>query len=198
MKTKSLALALFLGASVLVGCSMTNTQDQNKNDTTNNGLATEDKGNSTTENSGDTDVVSSASLANDEETLNKALKDSWIVLLQNDITTDKDIVIEGDFTKPDKNDSNKMVPAGRTIALYENDDNNTTKSYILKTPQIIVKSKDTKIKGGTVIGDIYVETDGFELENAKIEGNIYFSQQEYKDSFKMDNMSTVTGVQEVK
>ena len=134
----------------------------------------------------------------DEETLKKALKDSWIVLLKNDITTSKDLVVEGDFTKPDKNDSSKMVPAGRTIALYENDDNNTTKSYTLTTPKITVKSKDTKIEGGTIIGDVYVEAEGFELENAKIEGNVYFSKQEYKDSFEMDDKSTVTGVQEVK
>lgn len=198
MKAKSLAVALFLGVAVLVGCSTTNTQDKNQNNTTNNGITTGDKGNLTTENPGDTDVVSSASLASDEETLKKALKDSWIVLLKNDITTSKDLVVEGDFTKPDKNDSSKMVPAGRTIALYENDDNNTTKSYTLTTPKITVKSKDTKIEGGTIIGDVYVEAEGFELENAKIEGNVYFSKQEYKDSFEMDDKSTVTGVQEVK
>ena len=198
MKTKSLVLALFLGVALLVGCSNTNTKDKNQNDTTSNGVTTENKGNATTNNPGDADVVSSASLASDEETLQKALKDSWIVLLKNDITTSKDIIVEGDFTKPDKNDSNKMVPAGRTIAIYENGDNNTTKSYTLTTPKVTIKSKDTKIEGGTIVGDVYVESDGFELENAKVEGNVYFSKQEYKDSFKMDDKSTVTGVQEVK
>lgn len=194
MKTKSLVLALFLGVALLVGCGNNGTT----NDTTNKGATTEEKENTNTNNPVDADVVSSASLASDEETLKKALKDSWIVLLKNDITTSKDLVVEGDFTKPDKNDSSKMVPAGRTIALYENDDNNTTKSYTLTTPKITVKSKDTKIEGGTIIGDVYVEAEGFELENAKIEGNVYFSKQEYKDSFEMDDKSTVTGVQEVK
>ena len=194
MKTKSLVLALFLGVALLVGCGNNGTT----NDTTNKGATTEEKENTNTNNPGDADVVSSSSLASDEETLKKALKDSWIVLLKNDITTSKDLVVEGDFTKPDKNDSSKMVPAGRTIALYENDDNNTTKSYTLTTPKITVKSKDTKIEGGTIIGDVYVEAEGFELENAKIEGNVYFSKQEYKDSFEMDDKSTVTGVQEVK
>ena len=194
MKTKSLVLALFLGVALLVGCGNNGTT----NDTTNKGATTEEKENTNTNNPGDADVVSSASLASDEETLKKALKDSWIVLLKNDITTSKDLVVEGDFTKPDKKDSSKMVPAGRTIALYENDDNNTTKSYTLTTPKITVKSKDTKIEGGTIIGDVYVEAEGFELENAKIEGNVYFSKQEYKDSFEMDDKSTVTGVQEVK
>lgn len=194
MKTKESLLALFLGMTLLVGCG----NNGANNDTTKKGTVTEGKENATTDKTGDTDVVSSASLASDEETLQKALKDSWIVLLKNDITTSKDIVIEGDFTKPDRNDSNKMVPAGRTVALYENGDNNTTKDYTLTTPKVTVKSKDTKIEGGTIVGDIYVEADGFELEHVKVEGNVYFSKQEYKDSFKIDDKSTVTGVQEVK
>ena len=188
MKKKSLILALVLGVALLVGCS----------NNTKNGTTTENKENVTTNDSNKTDVVSSASLASDEETLQKALKDSWIVLLKNDITTSKDIVIEGDFTKPDKNDSSKMVPAGRTLALYENGENNTTNAFTLTTPKITVKSKDTKIEGGTIIGDVYVEADGFELERTKVEGNVYFSKQEYKDTFKIDDKSTVTGVQEVK
>lgn len=192
MKTKSLILALVLGVALLVGCS------NNTTDNTNNGRTTENKNNVTTNDSDKTDVVSSASLASDEATLQKALKDSWIVLLKNDITTSKDIVIEGDFTKPDKNDSSKMVPAGRTLALYENGENNTTNAFTLTTPKITVKSKDTKIEGGTIIGDVYVEADGFELERTKVEGNVYFSKQEYKDTFKIDDKSTVTGVQEVK
>lgn len=192
MKTKSLILALVLGVALLVGCS------NNTTGNTNNGTTTENKENVTTNDSDKTDVVSSASLASDEATLQKALKDSWIVLLKNDITTSKDIVIEGDFTKPDKNDSSKMVPAGRTLALYENGENNTTNSFTLTTPKITVKSKDTKIEGGTIIGDVYVEADGFELERTKVEGNVYFSKQEYKDTFKIDDKSTVTGVQEVK
>lgn len=192
MKTKSLILALVLGVALLVGCS------NNTTGNTNNGTTTENKENVTTNDSDKTDVVSSASLASDEATLQKALKDSWIVLLKNDITTSKDIVIEGDFTKPDKNDSSKMVPAGRTLALYENGENNTTNAFTLTTPKITVKSKDTKIEGGTIIGDVYVEADGFELERTKVEGNVYFSKQEYKDTFKIDDKSTVTGVQEVK
>lgn len=192
MKTKSLILALVLGVVLLVGCS------NNTTGNTNNGTTTENKENVTTNDSDKTDVVSSASLASDEATLQKALKDSWIVLLKNDITTSKDIVIEGDFTKPDKNDSSKMVPAGRTLALYENGENNTTNAFTLTTPKITVKSKDTKIEGGTIIGDVYVEADGFELERTKVEGNVYFSKQEYKDTFKIDDKSTVTGVQEVK
>lgn len=194
MKTKSFLLALVLGVSFLVGCSNNGTTTDNSN----KGITTENKDNASTNNSDKTDVVSSASLASDEATLQKALKESWIVLLKNDITTSKDIVIEGNFTKPDKNDSSKMVPAGRTLALYENGENNTTKSYTLTTPKITVKSKDTKIEGGTIVGDVYVEADGFDLENAKIEGNVYFTKQEYKDTFKIDDKSTVTGVQEVK
>lgn len=195
MKTKSFLLALVIGVSLFVGCSNNKTAtDNNGSMGNNNNIA----GDTTNKTPGDADVVSSASLASDEATLQKALKESWIVLMKNDITTDKEIVVEGDFTKPDDDNSNKMVPAGRTLALYENGEDNKTKSYTLTAPKLTIKSKDTKVEGGTIVGDIYVEANGFELENTKVEGNIYFSKQEYKDSFKMDDKSTVTGVQEVK
>ena len=70
MKTKSLILALVLGVALLVGCS------NNTTGNTNNGTTTENKENVTTNDSDKTDVVSSASLASDEATLQKALKDS--------------------------------------------------------------------------------------------------------------------------
>lgn len=195
MKTKSFLLALVIGVSLFVGCSNNKTAtDNNGSMGNNNNIA----GDTTNKTPGDADVVSSASLASDEATLQKALKESWIVLMKNDITTDKEIVVEGDFTKPDDDNSNKMVPAGRTLALYENGEDNKTKSYTLTAPKLTIKSKDTKVEGGTIVGDIYVEANGFELENTKVEGNIYFSKQEYKDSFEMDDKSTVTGVQEVK
>lgn len=193
MKTKTFLLALFLGVTLLVSCGNSN---KDMNNATNNGTTTENKENTTKK---DADVVSSASLATDEATLQKALKDSWIVILKNDISTSKDLVMEGDFTKPDKNDATKMVPAGRNLSIFDRDENkNTTASYTLTVPKLTIKSKDTKIEGGTIIGDVYVEADGLKLKNTKIEGNIYFSKQEYKDSYKIDENSTVTGVQEVK
>lgn len=147
------------------------------------------------------DAVTSSSLVTDVTTLEKAMgKDgSWIVLLKSDITTDKELVIEGEFTKPDKEDKTKMVEAGRKIAIYDrNAEKVTTAKYTLKTPKLTVKSKDTTIQGGTFVGDIYVEADDFAIKDVKIDGNIYFANKELMDSFDIEEGASVTGIQEVK
>ncbi|MES9144002.1 hypothetical protein ABEP44_12795, partial [Cutibacterium acnes] len=50
------------------------------------------------------DTVTGASMAKDEATLIKAAskEGSWIVILPHDLTVTKDVVLEGDFTIPDK------------------------------------------------------------------------------------------------
>lgn len=147
------------------------------------------------------DAVSSASLATDEANLLKATsKDgTWIIALKGDMITTNEIVIDGSFTKADSTDNTKMVPAGRKLALYNQDANrNKTDSYTLTAPRLTVKSIDTNIWGGTFVGDVYVEASGFNLVDAKVQGNIYFKTAELKASFKMDSTSSVTGVQEVK
>jgi len=147
------------------------------------------------------DAVSSASLATDEAKLVKAAsKDgAWIIILKNDMTTTKEIVIEGEFTKPNPTDAAKIVPAGRKLALYNQDDKrNVTARYTLTAPKLTVKSIDTKIQSGTFVGDVYVEALGFNLVDAKVQGNIYYKSEELKAAFTMDAKSSVTGVQEVK
>lgn len=186
MKIKPLLLALTLGATLLVGCGSKTEPTPETPPQTN----TENKG---------SDAVSGASMATDEATLQRAMKESWIVIARNDITTSKELVMEGEFTKPDKNDATKTVSAGRKLALYDQDaDKNKTASYTVTAPKLVIKSKDTTIKGGTFIGDVYVEAEGFQLQDAKVEGNVYFTKQEYKDSFKIDDKSAVTGATEVK
>jgi len=147
------------------------------------------------------DTVTGASVAKDEATLIKAAsKDgSWIVILTHDLTVTKDVVLEGDFTIADKNDPTKKVPTPRKIALYNQDDKKVkTASYTLKAPKLIVKSKDTIIKGGIFAGDVYVESAGFTLDDAKIDGNLYFATEDLKASFKSQNNSSVTGKTEIK
>ena len=104
------------------------------------------------------DVVTGASVAKDEAALLKAAgKDGeWIILFNKDLTTDKEIVVEGEFTEADENDATKQVPLGRKIALYAQDaSRNKTASYTLTAPKITVISKDTKIQGGTFVGDVF-------------------------------------------
>ena len=50
-------------------------------------------------------------------------------------------------------------------------------------PKITIQSPNTKIAGGTIKGDVYVEAEGFNLsQEAKIEGNIFYASEEVKAS----------------
>lgn len=105
----------------------------------------------------------------------------------------------GSFTKPDAADAKKMVPAGRKIALYNQDDKRVkTATYTLQAPKMTVKSENTKIQGGTFKGDVYVEAKGFTIVDGKVDGNVYFANDEVKASFVMGKDGSITGIQEIK
>jgi len=63
---------------------------------------------------------------------------------------------------------------------------------------LIVRSENARIQGGTFIGDVYVESKGFSVVDAKVQGNVYFASEELKSTFKLENNGMVTGVTEVK
>ena len=124
---------------------------------------------------------------------------TWIAAILNDISTKKELVIEGDFH--DKNDAS--APLYRKLALYAQDENrNVTDRYILTAPKLIVKSPNTKIQGGTFRGDVYVQSNGFTIQDATVDGNVYFASQEYMDSYVLPTeegkAGKVTGATEVK
>lgn len=126
------------------------------------------------------------------QSLDKAVKESWIVIITKDLKTDRELVFEGGLKKGDE-----VVP--RLLALYNQDENRVkTASYTLTAPKATFKQDGSRIKGGTFKGDVYVECNNFELVDATVDGNIYFKTQEAKDSFKLDNTSKVTGNVEVK
>lgn len=184
MKLKGLLLSLTVAAVILTGCGSKGTQ--------NNDAKKEGEKNP--------DVVSGASIAKDEQSLEKALsKDgTWIIVLKSDLTSSKELVMEGEFTKADKNDASKKVPAGRKLALYDQDDKrNKTASYTLKAPKLTIKSENAKIQGGTFVGDVYVEAKDFSIVDGKVEGNVYFANEEAQKTFKTDK-GTVTGKTEIK
>jgi hypothetical protein len=138
-----------------------------------------------------TDAVTTASIVNDGTAFVKAIgKDgTWIVATLNDLTVDQDLVVEGEFH--DKGDATKDLY--RKLALYAQDaDRNVTARYKLTAPKMTVKSPNTKIQGGTFVGDVYVESNGFVVTDATIEGNVYFASQEYMDSSNLKE-GTVTG-----
>ena len=190
MKIKAIILSLAVGATLLVGCG---TKAADKTVPTSTKVATKEPAK--------TDVVTTASIVNEQAAFQNAVSKngSWIIAITKDLKVDKEIVLEGSFTKADKTDKTKKVPAGRKFALYAQDDKKVkTASYTLTAPKLIVKSENSKIQGGTFVGDVYVEAKGFTIVDAKVQGNVYFATDTLKSAFKLDKTGSITGTQEVK
>lgn len=150
---------------------------------------------------GSVDVVTTASIVADENALANALSKNgtWIICTIKDMNTTKELVMEGDFH--DKNDPKN--PLYRKLALYAQDANhNVTARYMLTAPKLTIKSPNAKIQGGTFKGDVYVQANGFTVQDATIDGNVYFASEEFKKSFVLPTaqgqIGKVTGKTEVK
>lgn len=151
------------------------------------GCAAEDTAEDTAEET-EEDVVSSPSMATDEESLINAMSSdgSWIIIMEQDLSTDEELVLEGEFTEDGEVD--------RKLAPYEQDsDRNVTAKYTLEAPSIRVQSPNTRFQSGTFVGDVYVEAPNFRLIDFTIDGNVYFENDEAKDTFSMERGSEVTG-----
>lgn len=169
--------------SVLAGCGAKETKETAET--------------ATTETTETTDVVTTASLVNEADAFLKAAsKDgTWIICPLSDLTIDKEIVVEGEF----HNKADAAQDIYRKIGLYAQDaDHKVTAEYKVTAPKMTVKSENLRIQNGTFAGDIYVEAKGFNLKGAKIEGNIYFANEDVKSTFAMDDKSSVSGATEVK
>jgi len=138
------------------------------------------------------DAVSSPSVVVDDESLMQAMSadGTWIVIFQEDYSTDKELVLEGEFT----NDGE----ADRKLALYKSaEDHSVAERYTLEAPSITVKSPSTRFKAGTFVGDVYVEANNFRLTSGfTVDGNIYFENEEAKSTFTIEGGATVTGTLE--
>lgn len=188
MKNKSFVLsiflALFLITSIFAGCG-----------------SKEEPGPSQTSPPETTpDVTTSASIVDNEEAFKKAISSTgtWIIATVKDLTFDEELVLEGEFKNGKKDESGKDI-IQRKIALYAQDDNrNVTKRYTLTAPKLTILSPMASIQHGIFKGDIYVSVPNFQLVDQKVEGNIYFTTDEAKSTFKMDETSSVTGKTELK
>lgn len=182
---KLAALAAVFVLTLLVGCgNSANNNTAGTNTPADNGTAS----NATAA----PDAVTSASVVDNGEDFKKAIsKDgTWIAATLKDLTFTEDLVVDGQFT-------NKDEPA-RKIALYTQDaDHNITNSFTLTAPKITIKSENARIQGGTFVGDVYVQANGFNVVNATIEGNVYFSDEKYQATYSASDQGKVTGVTEV-
>lgn len=188
MKKKTAIFTLLTLVVLLSACSNNNNNSTNQNPGSNNN--TPQNNENTNENPSTnetTDATTGPSWVTDDQSLEKSVKESWIVIITKDLTTNQELTFEGGLKKGDE-----VVP--RLLTLYNQDENRVkTASYTLTAPKATFKQDGSKIKGGTFKGDVYVECNNFELVDATVDGNIYFNSQEAKDSFKIDDTSKVTG-----
>lgn len=197
MKVRVLVLALVLLVSLLAGCA----QPAPAPAPTPTPPTTEQPGGGAP-NPPDTtpDVTTTASIVNDEAAFEKAMSSTgtWIIATLKDLTFTKDLVLEGEFKNGKKDEAGKDI-IQRKIALYTQDDKrNVTGRFTLTAPKLTVTSPEARIQSGTFKGDLYVSAKNFQLVDATVDGNVYFTTDEAKSTFKMDDKSKVTGKQELK
>lgn len=187
MKSKNIIIVLILVVLTTAGCARqpqdnksNNTGKQNPSETT-------------------PDVVTTASIVNTEAAFEKAISNTgvWIICTLKDLSFSKELVLDGEFKNGKKDENGKDI-IQRKIALYtQGEDRSVTDRFKLKAPKLTINSPKARIQSGTFIGDIYVNAKDFELVDTKVEGNVYFSNQDTKNTFKMDEKSSITGKQEL-
>jgi len=145
-------------------------------------------------------VVTTASIVNTNANFEKAIssKGSWIIAITKDLSFDKDLVVEGEYKNGKKDASGKDL-LQRKMALYSQDENKkVTARYNLTAPKMTFNSPMGSIEHGTFKGDLYISANNFQLKDATVDGNVYFTTDSAKSTFKMDATSKVTGKQELK
>ncbi len=145
------------------------------------------------------DVVTTASIVDEEDAFLKAISNegTWIICIIKDMTIDQELNLEGEFKNGKKDDDGNDV-VQRKIALYSQDEErNITARYTLTAPKLTINSPKASIQHGTFKGDLYVNVSDFELVDTTIDGNVYFTSEEAQSTFKMDDTSEITGVQEL-
>lgn len=192
MKAKALALSLFVLVSLLSisACK--------PNETAKNNQAKQPSQTSPAETT--PNVTTSASIVNEAGAFQKAISSTgtWIIAITKDLTIDKDLVLDGEF-KNGKKDANGKDIIQRKIALYAQDDKrNVTARYTLSAPKMTVNSPYASIQHGTFKGNLYISAKNFQLIDATVEGNVYFTNEDAKATFKADDKSKITGKQDLK
>lgn len=190
MKTKAILLTILLLVALSIGCAPAEPNEPAEPDDTQG---------ETTPPETTPDVVTTASIVDNEADFEKAIgpNGTWIICTLNDLTFDKELVLEGEYTNGKKDDEGQDI-IQRKIALYTQDeDRNVTQRFTLTAPKLTINSPNARIQSGTFIGDLYVMVDNFELRDAIIDGNVVFATDTAKSTFIMDEASDITGDQSV-
>lgn len=183
MKLKTILPVLVLSIAVLTGCNQANVPPT-----------------ASPTPAASPDTVTTASIVNTEADFEKAISKNgtWIIATLKDLTFSTGLLLDGDFKNGKKDDAGKELYQ-RKIALYTQDANRrVTNRFTLTAPKIIINSLNGSIEHGTFKGDVYVAAKNFKLVDATVDGNVYFTTDDAKNTFTMDATSKVTGTQELK
>lgn len=208
MRFKGLVLAVIMIAILFTGCGRKNDTGNNTTTTPAPTQATATTAPTTTTapatattapTQGAVDVVTTASIVNTNDAFLNAISSNgtWIIAILQDMTIDQELVVEGEFKNGKTDDAgNELIQ--RKLAFYSQDENrNITARYTLTAPQMTFRSPMGSIQHGTFKGNLIVDVDNFQLIDATVDGDVTFTKQAYKDSFKMDETSKITGNQSV-
>lgn len=194
MKKTFILLLIVSLIFAFAGCGGNDDTDEGAdNDTTTEGAIDE-------EDSEQNDAETTASIVDEEAAFKSAISSqgTWIICTLKDLSFEEDLVLDGNFTNGKKDDAGNDI-VQRKIALYTQDEDRTvTNRFTLEAPKLTINSPMASIQHGTFVGDLYVSQDNFELVDAKVDGNVYFTTDSAKSTFVMDEVSSITGTQEVK
>ncbi|WHH60844.1 hypothetical protein [Petroclostridium sp. X23] len=189
MKTKIILLMLALSIAIFAGCAQQPEQPE----------PAPTAPPQTTPPETTPDVTTTASIVDEEAAFEKAISNNgtWLIATIKDLTFDKELVLDGEF-KNGKKDADGKDIIQRKIALYTQDDQrNVTGRFTLTAPKLTINSPEARIQSGTFKGDLYVSAPNFQLVDATVDGNVYFTTEEAQSTFKMDDKSKITGKQEL-
>ena len=111
--------------------------------------------------------------------------------MRKNITINKNLVVKGEFR-------NNKALLERKINLYsQGKDKSIGNRFILTVPKLTINSTQTSMEHGTLKGNLYISANNFQLIDTTVDGNVYFTSQEAKNTFKMDATSKVTGKQQL-
>lgn len=181
MKTKVILVSLIVLVTLLAGCSQPATTDNE------------------TSSDANTDVVTTASLVDNQTAFQNAIsaEGTWIIATTKDLTFDQGLVLDGTFLNGKKDDSGADITQRKIAPYTQDEERNVTARFVITAPSLTINSPEASFEHATFVGDIYVNAANFQLKDAKVTGNIYFSTAEIQATFKMDDKSSVSGVQEV-
>ena len=200
MKVKNILLTLVILAVLFVGCAKNEATPPGTGTGTGTGAGTTTPPPQTTPPETTPNVVTTASIVNTADAFEKAISSNgtWIIATTQDLSINKDLVVEGEYKNGKKDDAGKDI-IQRKIGLYTQDENRkVTARFTLTAPKMTFNSPMGSIEHGTFKGDLYVSGSNFQLKDATVDGNVYFTNDAAKSTFKMDATSKVTGKQELR